>query len=695
MNQPAAQQKNTRKRAASRKRPGIQPDDLRQLVGVSNPQISPDGRQIVFVRSHCEAEGGRVWKQLWLVSTDGGPPRQFTSGERDGSPRWSPDGTRIAFVRAEQKSAPQLMLISAAGGEAVQLTHLPAGAIGGFRWSPEGSRLAVAFRPTEEWQTEEAAAERKKNHQSTPPREIDDLYWRLDGDGEFGSARFELGLIDAATGEYSSLFQKDTCGRFSFDWAPDGTELVVSANTAADALLNPWKAQLYRVPVSGGRARQIKGPPTGVKSTVRWSPDGEWIAWAGRSGREVWGVQNMELWVCRPDGSDVRHLTGEEDYCLASTTISDSAEATFESRLMWSHDSRHILLNFGWYGETQLSSISIEPGSQVQFHTAGRQTVSYGNLADEGRLLAVTVDSMEHPPEIAVAQLPGGDLSKKKNQPAELTRLTSFNTPLVSEQRQTVPVEPFEVRSASGTAVHGWVLRPPGAAKSAKLPAILTIHGGPHAQYGEAFFHEFQTFAAAGYVVVLANPRGSKGYGESHCTAIRGSWGGADWEDMQAIIEWMQQQPGIDSGRMGVTGGSYGGYLTNWIIGHTDAFAAAITDRCVSNLVSMTGSSDLPLVPGSYWEGNSWDQAETLWEQSPLKYFGAVTTPTLVIHSEGDLRCAVEQSEQVFAALKLRGIPTRMVRYPRETSHGMSRMGPPDLRIHRLREYLSWFDRYL
>jgi len=201
--------------------------------------------------------------------------------------------------------------------------------------------------------------------------------------------------------------------------------------------------------------------------------------------------------------------------------------------------------------------------------------------------------------------------------------------------------------------------------------------------------------AAAGHVVVFSNPRGSKGYGEEHCTAIQGKWGAADWTDVQAVASFMEQHPAIDPQRIGIMGGSYGGYMTNWAITHTDRFAAAITDRCVANLVSMAGSSDYPLVPGEYWPGNPWDDNQEIWQQSPIRAIRNVTTPTLVIHSEGDLRCNVEQGEQVFAALKMLGVPTRFVRYPRETSHGMSRCGPPDLRIHRLGEILAWWSKYL
>jgi len=239
------------------------------------------------------------------------------------------------------------------------------------------------------------------------------------------------------------------------------------------------------------------------------------------------------------------------------------------------------------------------------------------------------------------------------------------------------------------------VLRPPDFKPGRKYPAILEIHGGPHAQYGCTFFHEFQLLAAQGYIVFYSNPRGSKGYGEKHCTSIKGDWGNLDWLDLQAVISFMFGMPEVDTKRLGVMGGSYGGYMTNWIISHTDVCKAAITDRCVSNLVSMSGSSDYPNIPDSYWPGNGWSEIESIWNQSPIRYFDEVQTPTLIIHSEGDLRCNIEQAEQVFTALKIRGVPTRFVRYPASTSHGLSRNGPADLRLHRLNQILEWWKKYL
>ena len=275
-----------------------------------------------------------------------------------------------------------------------------------------------------------------------------------------------------------------------------------------------------------------------------------------------------------------------------------------------------------------------------------------------------------------------------------LKKLTGFNDELLDSLELVEPKATW-IKSADGNSIQIWEMKPIDFKANRKYPAVLEIHGGPHALYGNTFFHEFQVLATTGYTVYFSNPRGSKGYGEAHCHAIAGNWGDKDWIDMQAVIKHIKKQKHVDVKKMGVMGGSYGGYMTNWIIGHTNEFAGAITDRCVFNMLSMMGSSDFTTLPDTYWPGNWWDRIDDFWRQSPLKYFGNVKTPTLIIHSEGDLRCNVEQAEQVFTTLKVLGVPTRLVRYPRSTSHGMSRCGPADLRIHRLQQILDWWKNWL
>lgn len=678
----------TKKSAKARATRAITPEDLTAFELVSDPQISPDGTQVLFTKKHVGDKNNYV-TNLWIAAAEGGEPRRFTAGGKDSQGRWSPDGKTVAFVAEREKSKPQLHTIATAGGEATPLTTFPEGSLGEFRWSPDGRTIAVAFRETDPEWTEEAKQRREENGSSIPARVIDDSYYRLDGDGYFNAQRFALYLVDVESGEHRKLYAKDTIGWFSFDWSPDSSELVVTTNTAKEPFIKFWKWDIIRVAAKNGKVRRLDGLPEGMKTIVAWSPDGKRIAYSGREGRETWGVYNTHLFVCDVDGGNLRNLTDSTDYCLSAVTLSDSAEAVFTEKLTWSPDGSRIVLNFGWQGETHVASLPAE-GGEIAFHTKGRKTITLGNISDDGKRFALIVGDATKLPEIAVGQT----TTPKTIGTLKIKKLSKFNTSLLKQLDLSEP-EPVWIESADGNKVHMWVMKPPGFKPHRKYPALLTVHGGPHCQYGEAFFHEFQVFAAAGYVVVFSNPRGSKGYGDEHCSAIKGNWGQADWRDVQAVTRWMKDQPFIDSKRMGICGGSYGGYMTCWAIGHTNDFAAAVTDRCVSNLVSMVGSSDLPLVPGEYWDGNSWDNTEAIWEQSPLKHFGNVKTPTLVVHSEGDLRCNVEQSEQAFIALKLRRIPTRFVRYPATTSHGMSRKGPPDLRLHRLGQYLEWWAKYL
>jgi len=279
-------------------------------------------------------------------------------------------------------------------------------------------------------------------------------------------------------------------------------------------------------------------------------------------------------------------------------------------------------MRLGWHGEGHIASVDVS-GSPIRFHTKGAFEHTLGTFDRSGRLLSLLRGDATTLPEVGCAAITSRDV--------KVAMKTELNRALLDEIELAKPQEKW-ITSKDGTKVHLWVMRPPRAAKK-KVPAVLEIHGGPHGQYGVPFFHEFQVLAAAGYAVFYPNPRGSKGYGRDHCAAIRGCWGTADWHDVEAVIETMQQQDWVDTRRMGIMGGSYGGYMTNWAIGHTDVFAAAITDRCVSNWVSMWGNSDFPGTPDRYWRGNAWDRPEALWESSPMKHLGNARTPTAATSS--------------------------------------------------------------
>ncbi len=668
------------------------PEDLLCFVFVGDPVISPDGSQVAFVRKHIGEKNNYV-TTIWRASADGkGAPQPLTTDggtgkAKDRSPRWSPDGSRLAFVREVEKGRSQIAVLDLeAGGEARILTDLPEGAIGDVRWSPAGDRLGLAFRPTASAWTKKAVEERKEKGLSDPPREIDDWWYRLDGDGYFIGQRYALLLVDAASGEHRELYAKDRLGFFAFDFSPDGKKIAIATNRDPKALIRPWKDEILIIDPKSGKAKPLADLPAGPKDAVAWSPDGAHIAFAGREGKDaIYSVENLELWVADAKKGGARSLTGDTDECLMAITLSDTAEATFAPKIRWTGDSKRLVVKFGKHGESHVASIPAKGGA-ITRHTSGKHDIDLGGVASRTNRAAIVRTNAASLPEVGVL-----DLNAK-----QVTMLTAFNRTLEREVA-LAPITEHWIPTADNTRVHTWVMHPPDGApkRGRKRPAVLEIHGGPHAQYGVGFFHEFQCLAAQGYVVVFSNPRGSKGYGRDHCAAIRGNWGGADWIDIQAVTQFMQEHPDIDAKRMGIMGGSYGGYMTNWAIGHTRVFAGAITDRCVSNLVSMGGNSDFVDEPDRYFPGNFWDRPEARWNQSPMKYIGNAKTPTLIIHSEGDLRCNVEQAEQVFSALKLLNVPTRFVRYPQSTSHGMSRGGPPDLRIHRLHEILDWWAKYL
>lgn len=668
----------------------ITPEDLLRFQTLSDTQVSPDGGHVIFTHK-VVSEKNAYHTNLWIVPTNakgrGAQPRAFTSGNRDSRGRWSPDGRTVAFISArESKAKPQIYLMPATGGEARKLTNFPEGSISGYRWSPDGTMLAVRFREqAAEW-TEDAKKQREQKGLTTPARVIDDWWYRLDGDGYFGAQRFHLYIVDVATGAHRVIYNKDTLGFFDFDFSPDSKYIALTSNRDPKAMVKPWATELLRLNVATGSVTRIPNVPQGTKSAVRWSPDGRLIAWAGREGvDDTYSTENLHLYVCDARTGRTRNLTGKEDYCLLAAALSDTADAAFEANIQWSRDSKRIFMQLGWHGETHVASIPAK-GGEITMHTAGPYAHQMGNLSSDGSLIALTRGSATALDEVHITRT-----DKARFNP---TRLTNLNGPLLSTLKLSVPQDHW-IEAADGTRVHVWTMNPANYSPRQKHPAVLEIHGGPHAQYGVGFFHEFQVLAAAGYMVVYSNPRGSKGYGRDHCAAIRGAWGGNDWADIQAVIRFMRHRKDINPRKMGVMGGSYGGYMTNWVIGHTNVFAGAITDRCVSNLVSMFGNSDFTDEPDRYWPGNSWDRIEARWEQSPLKHLGNAKTPTLIIHSEGDLRCNIEQAEQVFTALKLNNVPTRFVRYPRETSHGFSRGGPPDLRLHRLGQILAWWARWL
>ncbi len=665
------------------KRP-ITAEDLLKFQFVGDPQPSPDGSRICFTKKTINAEKNKYETHLWMADTKTGSCEQFTFSEfNEGGSRWSPDGKYIAFTSGRDKPKSQIYIIPTAGGEARKLTDLAEGAVSGFKWSPDSKKICFAFRSNHEDWTDKAKKEREEKGLSTPPLIVTEIWYRLDGDGYFNTQYNQLQTIDVATGEMKEI-TNERYGATDFDWSPDSKHIVYVVNRSPQPFDTPQLEDLIVLNTETGAERKIEGLPDGPKGTTVWSPDGKKIAYAGHPHVEDWwGGRNYRLYVTNSDGGGCQDLFEElkHDFSLGVSALSDSKEASYSASIEWSKDSSRIFFGVGTEGTVQIASLPAT-GGEVTWLTTVDGLVEMGGFDAERKTVGLVVSNGAMFAEIACGTVGIDSI--------ETRPITQFNKPLFDELEISRP-QAFSVESEPGKKVHAWLMKPAGFQDGKKYPCIVQIHGGPHAQYGNTFFHEFQLLAAQGYVVVFSNPRGSKGYGEAHCNAITGDWGNTDYVDFMAVAEHAKSLPFVDGAKMGVMGGSYGGYMTNWIVGHTNLFKAAITDRSVVSLLSMAGTCDFPFVPDTEWKGNPWDEIDDLWRQSPLKYIKNCKTPTLIIHSEGDLRCPIEQGEQLFAAFKRLGVETKFVRYPQSTTHGLSRMGPPDLRMHRLGQIVDWW----
>jgi acylaminoacyl-peptidase len=661
-------------------------EDLYKIVVPKDAQISPDGQRVLFTKQTIGSDESYK-RELWSVSLDG-TLKQWTSGPKDGMARWSPDGTQIAFVSGRDDAGPQIYLLAADGGEAGKLTDLPTGTIAALKWSPDGKKIAIAFRPAAEEWSSQAQKERKEKKLPDPPLVLDSLWYRLDGDGYFAMQRIAIYVVDVESGEHSVLIEEPVMGVSEFDWSPGSDEIVVIHTTLEAPFREPNRDAVTRVNLEGQTWR-IEELPAGRFHTPCWSPDGRWIAFLGLEDEQgdSW-FKNTRLFVIPAEGGGFHCLTANDDIDISTSVASDLGATGYSTWMGWDPDSKGLYFNVSIRGEMQLARTSLE-NSKIEVLTSGHQQLVVESLSRDGNRFGVVYGTATKPFEIGVYETHSGSDS--------LNLLTRFNQEFL-EQVEIIEPEEIYLDNGAGGQIHAWCILPHDFLPPKRYPAVLEVHGGPHLQYGWAYFHEFQVLAASGYVVVFSNPRGSNGYGEEHTGAIKGDWGGKDWEDIQTVSRWMESLPFVHPGRIGIMGGSYGGYMTNWAISHSDRYRAAISDRCVSNLVSKRMNTDFPGRPNQYFEGTPWGDHESireLWRMSPIAYFENVNTPTLIIHSEGDLRCNVEQSEQVFTALQQRGIPSRFVRYPRSCSHGLSRSGPPSLRLHRLHQILDWWQNWL
>jgi acylaminoacyl-peptidase len=649
----------------------FQPMDVFGIEWANDPQVSPDGSRVIYVRSFFDVMTDRARTNLWVVSADGSLHRPLTSGTRaNASPRWSPTGDRILWISSQDGSA-QLWLRWMDTGEEARITNLTEGP-GNLSWSPDGRWIALT--QFVEGEPDDALA---KGMPSPPegaewaaaPVVIDDVQYKNDGQSGFARQGHTHVFVVPAEGGTPRQLTSGPYDHTQPRWAPDGQSLIVVANRRDDAELEANDTDLYEVALADGHMTRLtdRYGPDGQPAI---SPDGARIAFTGYDDR-LQGYAVTRLYVMNRDGSQSREI---------ATGLDRDIEA-----LHWSGDGRSLFAQYTDEGVGKVARVALDGSVTALADSLGGTAIgrpySGGSFSvTPDGTVAYTRTSPQRPADVALVR------------DGRTTRLTELNEDLLAHKQLGEVEEIWWDSSHDGRRVQGWIMKPPEFREGERYPLVLEIHGGPFASYGPHFAAELQLYAAAGNVVLYTNPRGSTSYGEEFGNLIHHAYPGNDYDDLMSGVDAVIERGYVDEDRLFVTGGSGGGVLTAWIVGNTDRFAAAAVQKPVINWASFVLHSDGIPFFAKYWFGElPWENIEHYWSRSPLSLVGNVTTPTMLVTGEVDYRTPMSETEQYYAALKLEGVPTAMVRVP-EASHGIA--SRPSQLLAKVTHILGWFDRY-
>lgn len=654
-------------------------EDLYQLKFLSQPEISHDGKSILFVaKSVAKDDDEKYVSHIYNIATSGKfEPMQLTQVKQSNhSPKWSPADRYIAFISDRNEKISQIFVLPVQGGEAKEITSLERGEIGELAWSPDGNTIAFTYAKSKN------PVDENGNPKEPPVRRINKKWYKMQGKGFLDDEYKQIWLVEVVSGKTRQLTNTDYNHR-SLNWTPDGKALVFGANPTESDDYNIGEERMYFQRLDESEPTEIRKQEEGPAELPRLSPDGKWVAYIGHTDpEEVWGAAHRHLWITPLDGSEPpRNVNPDFDRTIGTMMINDAGHAMESGAPLWAPDGKSITCMVSDEGEVHLYKYDLENDEFALFDNSTADLLD-PKLDDSGKIMSCLRGDATALADVYMRDMTSG----------EWKQLTKANDALLS-QREVITPECHWFDGANGK-VQGWIMKPVGFNEGEKYPGILEVHGGPRAMYGDSFFLEFQLLASQGYAVFYCNPSGSQGYSESFARSITNAWGSADYEDCMAATDYFEAFEWIDESRLGITGGSYGGYMTNWVVGHTNKFKGAVTQRSVVNMESMAGTSDFGFTDKAEFGGPIWENREGYRRMSPLDYVEHIEMPLLIIHSEQDLRCPIEQAEQLYSALKLRGVTSEFLRFPEET-HELSRSGRPDRRVIRLQAICDWFEQYV
>ena len=644
--------------------------DVFELEVAADPQVSPDGASIAYVRRSNDIMTDRARSNIWIVSSgDGANHRPLLSARGNfSSPRWSPTGDRLAYVSGAEGGKPQLYVRWMDSGQTALLTNLTE-APSSIEWSPDGRTIAFTMFVEQKADPIATTPSAPEGAEWAPPAKvIEDVRYRADGGGYLRPGYTQIFSVPADGGTPRQLTEGDFDHDGALSWAPDSSAIFFATNRNDDWVMDPVEADIWSVAIEGKDLKRLT-TRDGPDYAPKVSPDGARIAYLGFDDERM-GYHTARVHLMNSDGSGRSVLTGDLDRSVDA--------------LAWD-DNDNLIIQYDDEGRTYLARLGLDGSINRLVRDVGGVAISRpytsGSFSVDGGVIAYTSGRANRPSDIAAL----GDGGRA-------TRLTRLNDDLLQDKTLGDVEQLTWKSSADGRDIEGWLVTPPNFDPAKKYPLILEIHGGPFAAYGPQFSAEVQLFAAAGYVVLYANPRGSTSYGYDFANLIHHAYPGQDYDDLMSGVDAAIAKGFVDEDKLFVTGGSGGGVLTSWIIGKTDRFRAAVVAKPVINWTSFALTADgYPFFYRYWFDKAPWEDPDSYWERSPLSLVGNVSTPTMLLTGEADYRTPISESEQYYQALKLLGVESAMVRIP-EASHFIA--GRPSHLISKAAHILAWFERY-